>query len=191
MIIDDYEGVTISIPVTSFIANGVYNPDTVTINYLERVKGYYENFYYGVRMLGGKLAVEKLQLNYRLTSLPRVNKYLDTPPTITQSDADKISRILNFEQEFNRSNGYALELVIEQNEKTVNLVNFYNFGLNNNELDLVTPYLTINSVDIPSLTDTLSLKVLKPTSFAPFANNYFTVFGSFVFKGRVQVEGVR
>lgn len=191
MIIDDIEGVTISVPVMSFINNGIVETNPIEINYKNLILDYYNNFYYGIKLLGGKIAVEKLQLNYRLTSLPRSNKYLDNPPTVIQSDLDKIVNILNFEQDYNRSTGYAVELEIKNNNYLINKLNFYNFGLNNNELDMITPHLTVNSVDIPSVLDTLSFQLYKPINFNPLSNNYFTIFGSFIFKGKLEVQGIK
>lgn len=191
MIIDEFEGVTISVPPINFISNSVVDEALKSIDYGQLIQSYFDQFYVGAKILGGKISLEKMQLNYRLTSLPRSNKFLDNPPTIVQSDADKILNILNFEQEYNRSTGYAVELEIKNNGLLINRLNYYNFGLNNNELDLVTPYLTVNSVDIPAIGDVLSFQLFKPTNFNPLTNNYFTIFGSFIFRGKIFISAIK
>ena len=166
--------------------------EVVDINYGQLIKNYFDEFYYGTRLLGGRISLEKLQLNYRLTALPRVNKYLDNPPNVVRTDADRIATILNFELEFNRETGHAIQLEIKNNGSIINRVSFYNFGLTNNELDLVTPYLTVNTVDIPSVSDILSLQIFTPTGYSDILQkDYFTVFGSFIFTGSMMISGVK
>lgn len=193
MIINDNDGVTIRLPNMAFIKDSIVTSE-LSFNYFDLVVNYYNNFYYGVKPLGGKVILEQLQINYRLTSLFQSIRYLDQSPTIVQSNADKIANILNFENEHNVSTNHAVNLsVLTLDDVTRNNMNFYNFGITNNQQDLITPYLTVNDVDIAQLSqnDGLKLKLVTPTGLSFATNNYLSLFGCFIFKGKVKVSGVR
>ena len=193
MIIDDGDGVTIRTPNLALISGGTVQA-TMQFNYKSLVESYYNNFYYGVKILGGKLIIEQLQVNYRLTSLFRSIRYLDQSPTVVQTNADKIANILNFENEYNVSTNHAVKLTIKNLDDTIrNAITFYNFGIANNQIDLITPYLTVNDVDISELSNNGGLKfeLETPTGLDFATSNYFTLFGCFLFKGKIYISGVR
>ena len=193
MFIDDTDGVTVRVPYMALIQDSIIT-NTVQFDDLSLVENYYNKFYYGVKVLGGKVILEQLQVNYRLTSLFRSIRYLDQSPTVVQTNADKIANILNFENEYNVSTNHAVKLTVKSLDDSIrNAITFHNFGIANNQIDLITPYLTVNDVDISELSNNDGLKFeLETPSGLDFAtNNYFTLFGCFLFKGRVYISGVK
>ena len=132
----------------ALINNSIVTP-SIQFDSRTLIENYFNEFYFDVKILGGKIILEQLQINYNLTSLFRSVRYLDQSPLVTQTQAEKIANILNFEQDYNVSTNHAIELKISNLDGMIrNRLLFHNFGLTHNQIDLITPYLTVNDVDI-------------------------------------------
>lgn len=160
---------------------------TASINYLDIVQNYYEQFYDEVKVLGCRIILEQLQANYRIKTLFRSVRYLDKEPLVMQSNADKIANILNFENDYRVDTGHAIELDIKDEEnRRRSLISYYNFGLNNNQSDLITPYLTVNDVDMGSRNSGLNFELTTPASITSWQKtDYFSITGCFIFQGKI------
>ena len=191
MIHNYFDGVTIQLPTMALINNSIITTST-QFDYKTLIENYFNEFYFDVKILGGKIILEQLQVNYNLTSLFRSIRYLDQSPLVSQSQADKIANILNFEQDYNVNTNHAIELKISNLDSIIrNRLLFYNFGLTNNQIDLITPYLTVNDVDISGLGGGLKFDILTPSNLQFGTKNYFTLFGCFLLKGKIYASGIK
>ena len=173
MIIDDSNnGVTIKLPDMALIADSIVT-SSLSFDYKTLIENYYNQFYFGVKVLGGKVILEQLQVNYNLTSLFRSVRYLDQSPLITQSNADKIANILNFENDYRVDTNHAVELTILSLTNVIrNRMMLYNYGLTNNQRDIITPFLTVNDVDIPEVNSGLIFNLETPPTLQFGVKNY-------------------
>ncbi|MEL7038922.1 MAG: hypothetical protein AAFO04_25435 [Cyanobacteria bacterium J06592_8] len=182
---------TVRIPTIELISNGVVT-ETASFTYLDILENYYSKFYSSPKILDCRIVLEQLQLNYKIKSLFRSVRYLDQSPTVVQSNAEKIANVLNFENDYRVDTGHAIELTIFDTDGVRRtLISYYNFGLNNNQADLITPYLTVNDVDIASRDDGLIFQIKTPESITNFlTTDYMTITGCFIFRGKIQYDTI-
>ena len=177
---------TIHLGTFKFLENGI-----LTANYSVDIKqaiiDYFTPSYLNPRLISSAIALEMLQVNWKLPFLHRALKLPSYDPEIAKP-ADIIYQELEFQSTYNETTGHAVKLKINCGDyKTEKL--FYNPGLERSE-DLITPNLTVNDVFLTDQRNVLEMSLTVPANRTPGVNDYFSIIAGATVRVDLEVDAV-
>lgn len=154
-----------------FIQNGVVITN-FNFSIGQLLKSYFPRNY---QIIGAACKLEVLQANIKLPGLFRAINY----PSIDydmETTAEIISKLVEFEQQYNVNSRHAIHLTIKVDDNTCVDMNFYNTGMKRQE-DLITPHLTVNPVLLIDKNSVFDFQLTTNPQSVFTANDTFNVLG--------------
>jgi hypothetical protein len=162
---------TISLPSINFL--GEVNTLVHAVIVKDLIKNYLQNSTYS--LISAAVKLEVLQANWHLPGLFRAINYPNIDYDM-QTTAEIIFSLLEFEQQYNVLTKHAINLEVRMNENLVLSKNFYNTGLPQ-QLDLITPHLTVNPVLLLDKNTTFEFLVTLPPAYQNVQKDRFNING--------------
>lgn len=162
---------TIGLPSIDFLREVNTLTHTVTVGDL--IKDYLKNSTYS--LISAAIKLEVLQANWYLPGLFRAINY----PSIDydmETTAEIIFKLLEFEQQYNVLTKHAINLEVSLNSTLITSKNFYNTGMPQ-QLDLITPYLTVNPVLLLDKNSVFEFKLTLPPNYQNIQKDKFNIVG--------------
>ncbi len=163
---------TISLPNIDFLGEINVLTHAVIVNNV--IKNYLQDSTYF--LISAAIKLEVLQANWHLPGLFRAINY----PSIDydmETTAEIIFKLLEFEQQYNVLTKHAVNLEIKLNEVKVVSKNFYNTGMPQ-QLDLITPYLTVNPVLLLDKNSSFEFKLTLPPNYQKVQGDRLNIVGT-------------
>ncbi|WP_413160087.1 hypothetical protein ACL6C3_16850 [Capilliphycus salinus ALCB114379] len=158
-----------------------------SVDIRQAIIDYFTLSYLNPRPVSSAVALEMLQVNWKLPFLYRSLKLPDYDPEIAKP-ADIIYQELEFQSTYNETTGHAVKLKINCGDyKTEKL--FYNPGLERSE-DLITPNLTVNDVFLADQRNILEMNLTIPTNRTLGVSDYFSIIAGATVRVDLEVDAV-